>query len=156
MIGSDIYVFWKNSTGGCMVSRRKTDAYTMPVLSEYQNSSIISNATMFSPSPNKLSCSISRPNSDIPILSDSTKFIWAVGDDVLQPDTSDSSFSRHSLKGQFSSSFSFKEPLVFIRKNAQVFALENETSKGWSNFQSSKFFDHIEKVILMLIFVFLA
>jgi hypothetical protein len=171
MIGSDIYVFWKNSTGGCVVSRRMTNAYAMPVLSQHQNSSIITNANL-SPSPNKISCSISRPYSDVPILSDSSKFIWAIGNGVAQPDASDSSFSRHSLKGRLdyavgndasqsdaSDSLSSKDSLVprkiMKRGKGDNSAAEYEISKGWSNFQSTKFFDHIEKVTFILIWIIL-
>ena len=134
MIGSDIYVFWKNSTGGCVVSRRMINAYAMPVLSEYQNSSIVKRE----PSTDKLSCSISRPYSDIATLSNSTRFVWAIGGGVSYPDKSDSSFSSHIKKGRLdTTSLEGRDSKATVRY---------EKSNSLSHFQNSKLF-----LILMII-----
>jgi hypothetical protein len=142
MIGSDIYVFWKNSTGECVVSRRKINAYAMPVLSEHQNSSIVEPKQ----STDKILCSISRPYSDIPTLGDSTRFIWAIGGGVSRPDESDSSFSSHIKKGRLDTTTS-----LLKRESPNSKATVRYRSNSWSDFQNSKLFDHIERVILMFI-----
>lgn len=148
MIGSDIYIFWKNSTGGCVVSRRKTNSYSMPLLSEHQNSSIINltNAT----TPDKLTCAISRPYSDSPILTNTTGLIWAIGGGVSNVDAADSSFSRHYKRGGI-------DPMSISKRDGSDSkdVSTYETSNSWSYFQSTQISDHIYRVILMVMLAFL-
>lgn len=148
MIGSDIYVFWKNSTGGCVVSRRKSTGYSLPILSDYQNLTVLPTPTQ---SMNKLSCAISRPNSDIPVISNATGFIWAIGGGVQSPDVIDSRFSRHFTRGKIGTSS------IIIRETSESNDMILYESNGWSYFQGNKFGNHfeMEKIILMIAFLFL-
>ena len=99
MLNSPLFVFWKNSTGGCVVSERVTDEYELPAFSNNQLASV----TRFDPKVtaaqvkgSNLRCTISRPNGQSPIGND---FIWAIGEGVETANNPRSSFEIHSERG---------------------------------------------------------
>jgi hypothetical protein len=141
MIGSDIYVFWKNSTGGCVVSRRTAALYTLPTLSDFQNSSVIPlDTTNVTPSADKLTCSISRPLTDTPAINDLTKFVWAIGGGVASPDDVNSRFARHTNRGIIDS------PSIVNNEISDSFKAKN----GWSYFKNLKYTNNMERAVLMV------
>ena len=99
MKGADIYVGWKNSTGGTTLSRRSSPSTTMPIYSSSQISSPIP-LQVAAPSWAKIAFSFSRPIAQVPVIKSDSNFIFAYSDSIpINADDPRSSFSIHSNEG---------------------------------------------------------
>lgn len=99
MVGSSLFVFWKNSTGGCVVSSRAASAYALPRYSINQIESITGlDSSVVSKVPNaNLQCTIKRPLNKAPKVE--KDLIWAIGAGVQNVDDPASTFKEHNDEG---------------------------------------------------------
>ena len=105
MIDTDIYVGWKNSTGGYIISRRKASSYSLPAVNPDQIGSLASDLTVSKsvPSPN-ISFSFLVPKSSLD--TSNTNYVYAYSNTPpFKPDDLNSAFSRHSSVGDFVADF---------------------------------------------------
>jgi hypothetical protein len=100
MIGSPLYVFWKNSAGDCVVSRREATGYVQPLASNNQAEKITDLDSSVSSKANgaNLKCTMTRPLSMSPSLD--KDFIWAIGAGVVDVNDAKSNFGKHTIQGK--------------------------------------------------------
>jgi hypothetical protein len=99
MNDSPLYVFWKNSAGECVVSRRDSAEYEAP---GYSNNQVQEITTLDSTVKSKaadanLKCTMSRPSGLRPDIG--KDLIWAVGAGVQDVENPRSSFAQHTAQG---------------------------------------------------------
>jgi hypothetical protein len=99
MAGSPLYVFWKNSAGECVVSRRDASGYVLPTFSNNQVQSITTlDPTVKSKTADaNLKCTMSRKTGLRPPIE--KELIWAVGAGVQNVDNPRSTFEQHTAQG---------------------------------------------------------
>ncbi|KAL2913507.1 hypothetical protein HK105_206967 [Polyrhizophydium stewartii] len=102
MAGSSMYVAWRNSTGGVVLSPRQASGNILPQISSERIASLVATpSSITTPSWAKISFSFKRPLAGIVTLTSSTSYIYAMSDSAPEnPDSASSaSFVQHSSTG---------------------------------------------------------
>jgi hypothetical protein len=100
MVDSPLYVFWKNSAGDCVVSRRHASSHKHPKIVDNQVEEITELDPSVSSRTNgaNLKCTIKRPLNMHPSMDHN--FIWAIGAGVKDVNDATSNFGKHTIQGK--------------------------------------------------------
>jgi hypothetical protein len=100
MSNADMYVVWKNSTGGYTISRRSSTAQVMPTFDASKQIAQIVPQRYQQPSWANLAFTFSRPLRADNTIEESSPYIWANGNNApANADNPDSAFSLHADHG---------------------------------------------------------
>jgi hypothetical protein len=99
MLVSPLYVFWKNSAGNCIVSRREASSHTLPrVINDHvEKITDLDSSVSSQVDDANLKCTMTRPFNMTPAMD--KDFIWAIGAGVADVNDAKSNFDQHTEKG---------------------------------------------------------
>ncbi|KAL2913504.1 hypothetical protein HK105_206964 [Polyrhizophydium stewartii] len=100
MAGSSMYVAWRNSTGGVVLSPRQASGNILPQISSERIASLVATpSSITTPSWAKISFSFKRPLAGIVTLTSSTSYIYAMSDSAPEnPDSPAAAIGIHSQR----------------------------------------------------------